>query len=87
MIRNIGWLQILKNFGVGDEKISHVKNRIGQDFRYAIDSSKLRNELGWKPKVDFKEGIKETIEWYKQNPKWWKPLNLLVEENEDIITL
>lgn len=87
-IRNVELArEILKNFGVGDEKISHVKNRIGQDFRYAIDSSKLRNELGWKPKVDFKEGIKETIEWYKQNPKWWKPLNLLVEENEDIITL
>ena len=60
---------------------NHVSDRPGHDLRYAIDSTKLQRELGWKPKyTDFKEGLKDTIEWYKNNPEWWKPQK---EETED----
>jgi len=50
--------------------IKSVDDRLGHDFRYAIDSSKLKNELGWKPKYNFKTGIQLTIEWYLENSKW-----------------
>jgi dTDP-glucose 4,6-dehydratase len=52
--------------------ITFVKDRLGHDRRYAIDSTKLTNELGWKPSVTFEEGISKTIEWYLQNESWWK---------------
>jgi len=51
-----------------------VEDRKGHDMRYAIDYSKITKELGWKPTVTFKEGIKKTIEWYKDNENWWKKL-------------
>ena len=51
--------------------ITFVKDRPGHDFRYAIDSSKIQNELGWKPKESFNSGIKKTIEWYIENENWW----------------
>jgi dTDP-glucose 4,6-dehydratase len=40
--------------------------------RYAIDFSKAKNELGWEPRIDFEKGLKETVEWYKNNQDWWK---------------
>ncbi|MGE5351642.1 MAG: dTDP-glucose 4,6-dehydratase [Syntrophothermus sp.] len=63
---------ILKNLGKGDELIEYVKDRPGHDRRYAIDSSKIRSELGWKPSFMFDEAICKTIEWYKENEEWWK---------------
>ncbi|MFH1426584.1 MAG: dTDP-glucose 4,6-dehydratase [Candidatus Kerfeldbacteria bacterium] len=65
---------ILKALGVGEEMIEYVKDRPGHDFRYAIDCSKLTNDLGWKPSVEFEEGLQQTIDWYKNNEDWWKPL-------------
>ena len=65
---------ILKEMGFGEEMIEFVKDRKGHDYRYAIDFSKINKELGWKPKVDFKEGIRETIRWYKSQESWWKRL-------------
>jgi dTDP-glucose 4,6-dehydratase len=60
--------------GKSEDDYEHVNDRPGHDMRYAIDSSKLRNELGWQPKYgDFSEGLKQTIGWYKQNEAWWKP--------------
>ncbi|MGB2843004.1 MAG: dTDP-glucose 4,6-dehydratase [Halobacteriota archaeon] len=53
--------------------IEFVEDRPGHDIRYSLDSSKIRS-LGWKPKHNFKEGLKETIEWYLNNEWWWKPL-------------
>ncbi len=51
-----------------------VQDREGHDLRYALDNSKIRQELQWKPQVDFKEGLKRTIEWYKENETWWRAL-------------
>lgn len=65
---------ILKEFGAGQESIEYVEDRKGHDFRYAINFSKIKKELGWSPKYTFESGLKDTIDWYKQNMKWWKPL-------------
>ncbi|MDD5695186.1 MAG: GDP-mannose 4,6-dehydratase, partial [Bacteroidales bacterium] len=47
-----------------------VTDRAGHDFRYAIDSTKLQSELGWKPEVKFDEGFEQTVDWYLANQKW-----------------
>lgn len=65
---------ILENLNYGEDMIEWVKDRPGHDRRYAIDHSKLTKELGWEPEKRFEEGIKETIEWYKENEWWWKKL-------------
>ena len=56
--------------GKSEELITYVKDRAGHDLRYAIDSSKLQNELGWSPSVDFQEGLDKTIDWYLANEAW-----------------
>ena len=50
--------------------IKFVKDRAGHDRRYAIDASKIKDELGWQPTVDFDDGIRMTIDWYLNNPEW-----------------
>ena len=57
-----------------EELITYVEDRLGHDKRYAIDPTKIETELGWKPKYTFDTGIIETIEWYKANENWWRPL-------------
>ena len=52
------------------DMIDFVKDRPGHDFRYSLDSSKIRNELGWKEKMNFEEGITHTINWYLENEDW-----------------
>ncbi|HEX5798179.1 MAG TPA: dTDP-glucose 4,6-dehydratase [Candidatus Saccharimonadales bacterium] len=65
---------ILKLMGKSPDDFEQVKDRPGHDLRYAIDSSKIRNELGWEPKYsDFEAGLSDTIEWYKNNKAWWRP--------------
>ena len=54
--------------------IQFVDDRPGHDLRYAIDSSRLKNELGWEPKVSFDEGLQATVKWYLENEWWWGPL-------------
>lgn len=66
--------RILKELGKPETLISFVKDRPGHDRRYAIDSSKIEKELGWKPKVTFAEGLKKTIHWYVENVEWLKNL-------------
>jgi dTDP-glucose 4,6-dehydratase len=56
--------------GESEKLITYVKDRPGHDLRYAIDASKIKDELGWKPSVTFEEGLKETIDWYLDNTKW-----------------
>jgi dTDP-glucose 4,6-dehydratase len=56
--------------GTSEGLITYVTDRAGHDFRYAIDSSKLMNELGWKPSVTFEQGLSKTIDWYLQNAAW-----------------
>jgi len=63
---------ILKNLKKPESLITYVKDRPGHDRRYAIDSSKIQRQLGWKPSYTFEQGIVETIKWYVENETWWK---------------
>jgi len=65
---------LLKAFGKDNSYIDHVEDRKGHDRRYAIDASKIKKELGWEPRYTFKQGMSETIAWYKKNGLWWKKL-------------
>ncbi|MCK5630064.1 MAG: dTDP-glucose 4,6-dehydratase, partial [Nanoarchaeota archaeon] len=65
---------ILKEFNKDSNWIEFVEDRKGHDMRYAIDASKIKQELGWTPKHTFEQGIKETIQWYKNNVEWWSKL-------------
>jgi dTDP-glucose 4,6-dehydratase len=56
--------------GTSEELITFVKDRPGHDLRYAIDSSKLKNDLGWTPSLNFEQGIEKTVDWYLKNRKW-----------------
>jgi dTDP-glucose 4,6-dehydratase len=64
--------KILKAMGVGEEFIQPVEDRKGHDLRYSVDISKINKELGYSPKVNFEEGLEQTINWYKNNEAWWK---------------
>jgi len=61
---------ILALTGKGEELITYVKDRPGHDRRYAIDSTKIRTELGWKPTVTFEHGLEQTVKWYQDNADW-----------------
>jgi dTDP-glucose 4,6-dehydratase len=62
---------ILRKLGKSEEMIEFVKDRPGHDRRYAIDSSKIKNELGWEPHFSFEEAISKTVKWYIDNKNWW----------------
>ena len=71
---------ILEKMGKPNSWYDLVNDRPGHDLRYAIDSTKLQKDLGWKPKyTNFDEGIEATINWYSNNKKWWEPLKQEVE--------
>ena len=63
---------ILQRLGKSEDLIEHVEDRKGHDYRYAIDPTKIKNELGWYPKTKFEDGIIKTIDWYLENPEWLK---------------
>ena len=65
---------ILKIMSGPESLITFVEDRPGHDIRYSLNSSKIRTEIGWKPKHSFKEAIKQTVDWYIDNEWWWKPL-------------
>ncbi len=65
---------ILDEMGVGDDMIEYVDDRKGHDKRYAIDFSKIKNNLGWTPSIKFEDGIKNTIKWYVDNEWWWRDI-------------
>ena len=54
------------------ELIDHVDDRLGHDFRYAVDNTKIQEQIGWKPSMTFEKGLERTINWYIHNEKWWK---------------
>ena len=62
---------ILQNLNKPESLITYVKDRLGHDRRYAIDSGKIQKEFGWKPAYTFERGIAETIQWYVDNKQWW----------------
>jgi dTDP-glucose 4,6-dehydratase len=65
---------ILSAMGAGEENIEKVTDRLGHDFRYSLNIERIERELGYKPEINFDLGISQTIEWYKNNQEWWKPL-------------
>lgn len=65
---------ILNKLGKDETLIEYVKDRLGHDKRYAIDSTKIQSELGWSPKFDFENAIENTIDWYLQNKNWWEKI-------------
>ena len=65
---------ILEAMAASEERIEEVVDRLGHDFRYSLNIEKITKQLGYKPEVDFEEGISQTIEWYKSSKKWWGPL-------------
>jgi len=67
--------KILSLMGKSSDQIEFVEDRPGHDFRYSMDSSKIRQSLKWSQKTNFEEGLKKTIDWYLSNKEWWKNLD------------
>ena len=57
-----------------EDLINYVGDRPGHDIRYAIDATKIKNDLGWTPNETFNSGLKKTVEWYVNNTKWWEEI-------------
>ena len=73
--------KILSLMGKSTDLIEYVEDRPGHDFRYSMDSSLIRNEIGWKPKVEFEKGLEKTIQWYLDNKEWWQEyFNIILED-------
>jgi dTDP-glucose 4,6-dehydratase len=66
--------ELVKIMEMSEDKIEFVTDRLGHDLRYAIDATRIREELGWEPKYSFATGLPTTVNWYKENENWWKPL-------------
>lgn len=74
-MKNIDIVKIIcKELGKPESLITHVTDRKGHDMRYAIDPTKIHNELGWLPETKFVDGIKKTIQWYLDNREWWETI-------------
>ena len=74
-MRNIDIVKLIcKELGKPESLITHVTDRKGHDMRYAIDPTKIHNELGWLPETKFKDGIKKTIKWYLEHRDWWEEI-------------
>jgi dTDP-glucose 4,6-dehydratase len=65
---------ILREMGADNSAIEYVEDRKGHDLRYSVDWKKINHELGYEPQVKFEDGLRQTIEWYRNNEAWWKPL-------------
>ena len=81
--KDVNNLEIAKTlnrvFGRDENDINFVKDRRGHDRRYAVDWSKIEKELGWKPSAEFDMLVSQTVEWYKENEWWWRPLKAKAE--------
>ena len=65
---------ILSTMGGEESSIEYVEDRKGHDLRYSVDWTKIKNELGYEPQVKFEDGLRDTIQWFRENESWWKPL-------------
>ncbi len=65
---------ILDAMGADETSIDYVEDRKGHDLRYSVDWIKIKRELGYEPQVKFEDGLRDTIQWYRDNEAWWKPL-------------
>ncbi len=71
---------ILQLMGQPADAYDHVNDRAGHDLRYAIDATRLRTELGWEPQYsDFESGLAATVQWYRANEDWWRPMKQATE--------
>jgi dTDP-glucose 4,6-dehydratase len=66
--------KLLAECGAGWDRVVNVADRKGHDQRYALDDDRIRRELGYRPRVDFADGLAATVQWYRDNPQWWRPL-------------
>lgn len=66
--------KILEMLGKPKDLVYREEDRPGHDFRYSLDSSKIRNQMGWKPKYKFDNELQNTIQWYQENHSWWEEL-------------
>ena len=74
-MRNIDIVKLIVHaLGKSEDLITYVSDRKGHDLRYAIDPTKIHNELGWLPETKFEDGIKKTIQWYLDHPAWWQEI-------------
>ncbi len=74
-MKNIDIVKLIcEHLGKGQDLITFVADRKGHDMRYAIDPTKIHNELGWLPETKFADGIKKTIDWYLSNKEWWETI-------------
>jgi len=64
--------KILAILGKPESLINHIKDRPGHDFRYRLNSDKIKKDLGWKPRTGFDDGLEKTVKWYLENEAWWK---------------
>jgi dTDP-glucose 4,6-dehydratase len=67
---------ILEAMGADESSIEYIEDRKGHDLRYSVDWTKINRELGYEPQVKFEDGLRETIQWYRDNEAWWKPLKI-----------
>lgn len=70
---------LLRIFEKDESYIEFVKDRPGHDRKYVVDWRKIKNELGWKPEHNFNKQLEETVDWYKENEWWWRPLRRKTE--------
>ena len=68
---------ILDAMGAGESSIEYVEDRKGHDLRYSVDWTKINREIGYEPQVKFEDGLRGTIQWYRENEAWWRPLKLI----------
>jgi dTDP-glucose 4,6-dehydratase len=73
--------KILSIMDKSTDLVEFVEDRPGHDFRYSMDSSLIRNEINWSPKVDFEKGLEKTIQWYLDNKEWWAKLSNIISDN------
>lgn len=70
---------MLKYMNLGEDRIEYVKDRPGHDRRYAVDWSKINKQLGWEPEHTFEDWLNKTVDWYRDNEAWWRPLKAEAE--------